>query len=69
MIKDRKARQLVYFILWLLCFSLVNWPVGTLAQRFEPFVLGMPFSVFYFGSAYSLLIVVGIVIAWRVFRD
>ena len=34
MIKDRKARQLVYFILWLLCLSVVNWTVGTLAQRF-----------------------------------
>ena len=69
MFKSRKAKSIFYFILWLLCFSLVNWPVGMIGQRLDPFIFGMPFSLFYFWAAYTLLIAVGLLIAWRLFRD
>ena len=40
-----------------------------MAQRFEPYILGMPFCLFYFWAVYSLLILVGVLVAWRLFRD
>lgn len=53
---------------WLLL--LMNYPIGAIASvRIEPFVLGMPFSVFYFWAAYSVLILAGVVLAWKVMRD
>ena len=69
MLTTRRKKQIFYFVLWLICFSLVNWPVGMIGQRLTPFVLGMPFSLFYFWAAYTLLILMGILLAWRLFRD
>ena len=67
--KTRRSKQICGLVGWLLCFALVNWPVGMIGQRLEPFVLGMPFILFYFWAAYTLLIVVGIVLAGLLFRD
>ncbi|MDD6887487.1 MAG: hypothetical protein PUE41_03320, partial [bacterium] len=69
MLKTRRSKQICGLVGWLLCFALVNGPVGMIGQRLEPFVLGMPFSLFYFWAAYTLLIVVGIVLAGLLFRD
>ena len=69
MLKTRKSKQIFYGVLWLLCFLMVTWPIGTMAQRFEPYILGMPFCLFYFWAVYSLLILVGVLVAWRLFRD
>ncbi|MFY9279908.1 MAG: hypothetical protein WAO47_10080 [Caldicoprobacterales bacterium] len=67
---SRKKRSIVFTIIWLVGFSLVNYPIGAWAgQKIYPFVLGMPFSLFYFWSAYSLLIAIGIIMAWKLWRD
>ena len=52
--KTRSSRRLVFVLIWILTFALVNYPIGAWASvKLEPFVLGMPFSVFYFWCAYS----------------
>ena len=67
---SRKTKSLLFALLWFCAFALVNYPVGAWAgQKLTPVVLGMPFSVFYFWTAYSVLILVGILIAWKLFRD
>ena len=38
-------------------------------MKANSFVLGMPFSLFYFWTAYTVLILVGILLAWLLFRD
>ena len=68
--KSRKIRRVVFTLIWVLAFALVNYPIGAWAStKLEPFVLGMPFSVFYFWAAYSLLILAGVLLAWKVMRD
>lgn len=68
--KTRKTRRAVFTLLWVLAFALVNYPIGALAStRLDPFILGLPFSVFYFWTAYSVLILAGILLAWKVMRD
>ena len=57
-------------MLWALAFALVNYPIGAIAgQKLYPFILGLPFSLFYFWTAYTVLILVGILLAWLLFRD
>lgn len=66
----RGTKRLLFGLLWFAVFALVNYPIGAWAgQKLSPVILGMPFSVFYFWTAYSLLILVGIVMAWKLFRD
>ena len=66
----RKKKCILFAVLWSLAFALVNYPIGAIAgQKLYPFILGLPFSLFYFWAAYSLLIIVGIVLAWKVLRD
>jgi hypothetical protein len=66
----RKTKKILFGVLWLLVFSLVNYPIGAWAgQKIYPFILGMPFSLFYFWTAYTLLIFVGILISWKLWRD
>ena len=68
--KTRSSRRLVFVLVWILAFALVNYPIGTWASvKLDPFVLGMPFSVFYFWCAYSLLVLAGVLLAWKVMRD
>ena len=68
--KTRSSRRLVFVLIWILAFALVNYPIGAWASmRLEPFVLGMPFSVFYFWCAYSLRVRAGVLLAWKVMRD
>ena len=68
--KGRKAKVWFFAILWIIAFALVNYPIGAWAgQKLYPFILGMPFSVFYFWAAYSFLILVGVLMAWQVLRD
>ena len=68
--KTRSSRKFVFVLLWILAFALVNYPIGAWASvRLEPFILGMPFSVFYFWCAYSLLVLAGVLLAWKVMRD
>ncbi len=68
--KTRKARRTVFVLLWIIAFALVNYPIGAWAStRLHPFILGMPFSVFYFWAAYALLILAGVLLAWKVMRD
>ena len=68
--KNRKTRRLIFTLLWVIAFALVNSPIGAMfSTKLEPFILGMPFSVFYFWSAYSLLILAGVLLAWKVMRD
>lgn len=66
-----KSKKNVFFIvLWVLAFALVNYPIGALAStKLEPFVFGMPFSVFYFWCAYAVLILAGVLLAWKVMKD
>ena len=60
--KTRSSRRLVFVLIWILAFALVNYPIGAWASvKLEPFVLGMPFSVFYF--------LAGVLLAWKVMRD
>ena len=66
----RKKKCILFAVLWALAFALVNYPIGAISgQKLYPFILGLPFSLFYFWAAYSLLIIVGIVLAWKVLRD
>ena len=66
---SRKKMSVIFIIIWLAAFSLVNYPIGAWAgQKIYPFILGMPFSLFYFWAAYSLLIVIGILMAWKLWR-
>ena len=68
--QSKTRRNGVFILLWVVAFALVNYPIGAIASvRIEPFVLGMPFSVFYFWAAYSVLILAGVVLAWKVMRD
>ena len=68
--QSRKKRKAFFVLLWVLAFSLVNYPIGAWASmKLEPFIFGMPFSVFYFWMAYSLLILAGVLLAWKVMRD
>ena len=68
--RSRNVKRVWMGLLWLLAFALVNYPIGAWAgQKLTPFILGMPFSVFYFWTAYSILILVGILLAWKLFRD
>jgi len=51
-------------------FALVNYPIGAWAStKLTPVILGLPFSVFYFWTSYSLLILAGVLLAWKVMRD
>ena len=66
----KRNPSLLLAVLWLCAFSLVNYPIGSWAgQKLTPFVLGLPFSVFYFWAAYSLLITAGVLLAWKTLRD
>ena len=68
--QSKKRRNGVFILLWVVAFALVNYPIGALASvKIYPFVLGMPFSVFYFWAAYSVLILAGVLLAWKVMRD
>ena len=68
--QSKKRRNWVFILLWVVAFALVHYPIGALASvKIYPFVLGMPFSVFYFWAAYSVLILAGVVLAWKVMRD
>jgi hypothetical protein len=67
---SRRVKRLLFGLLWFAAFALVNYPIGAWAgQKLTPVILGLPFSVFYFWAAYSLLILVGILVAWKLFRD
>ena len=60
---DRPGRRV-------LAFALVNYPIGAWAStKLTPVILGLPFSVFYFWTAYSLLVLAGVLLAWKVMRD
>ena len=68
--KRNKAMSVLLSILWFCAFALVNYPIGAWAgQKMTPYVLGLPFSVFYFWCSYSLLILAGVLLAWKVLRD
>ncbi len=70
MLKKKNLRTTCYVLVWLLAFALVNYPVGAWAgQKLYPFVIGLPFSVFYFWASYAVLILAGMLLAWKVFRD
>lgn len=65
-----KGTSILPTILWFCAFALVNYPIGAWAgQKLTPYVLGLPFSVFYFWSAYSLLILAGVLLSWKTLRD
>mgnify|MGYP001148721261 CR=1 FL=1 len=66
----RKKKAIIFAIVWIVAFSLVNYPVGAfLGHRIHPFIFGVPFSLFYFWASYTLLIVIGILMAWKLWRD
>jgi len=68
--KCRKTRNIIFIAIWILAFSLVNYPIGALAStKLTPVIFGLPFSVFYFWTAYSVLIIAGVLLAWKVMRD
>ena len=67
---SRKIRSIIYIAIWVLAFALVNYPIGAWAStKLTPVILGLPFSVFYCWAAYSVLILAGILLAWKVMRD
>ena len=66
----RQGGKWFFILLWFLAFSLVNWPIGSIASvKLTPVIFGLPFSVFYFWAAYSVLILAGILVAWKVMRS
>ncbi len=65
----RQGGKWFFILLWFLAFALVNWPIGSIASmKLTPVIFGLPFSVFYFWTAYSVLILAGIIVAWKVMR-
>ena len=69
-VRSTKRHNWIYIVIWVLAFALVNYPIGAWASvKLDPFILGMPFSVFYFWMAYSVLILAGILLAWKVMKD
>ena len=69
-VKSERPFKGIFILLWVLAFALVNYPIGALAStKLTPVLFGMPFSVFYFWAAYSLLICAGVLVAWKVMRD
>ena len=67
---SRKIRSIIYIAIWVLAFALVNYPIGAWAStKLTPVILGLPFSVFYCWAAYTVLILAGILLAWKVMRD
>ncbi|MBU5626565.1 hypothetical protein KQI82_06480 [Oscillibacter sp. MSJ-2] len=68
--KSKRTCRWIYILIWILTFAMVNYPIGAWASnKLTPFILGFPFSVFYFWAAYSLLILAGVLLAWKVMRD
>ena len=68
--KNRKTRRIVFTALWVVAFALVNYPIGAWAStELTPVIFGLPFSVLYFWVAYSVLILAGVLLAWKVMRD
>ena len=68
--KNRKTRRIVFTALWVVAFALVNYPIGAWASnKLTPVIFGLPFSVLYFWVAYSVLILAGVLLAWKVMRD
>ena len=68
--KNRKTRRIVFTALWVVAFALVNYPIGAWASnKLTPVILGLPFRVLYFWVAYSVLILAGVLLAWKVMRD
>ncbi|MBR5260949.1 MAG: hypothetical protein IKV47_02135 [Oscillospiraceae bacterium] len=68
--KCRKTRNIIFIAIWILAFALVNYPIGALAStKLTPVIFGLPFSVFYFWTAYSVLVIAGVLLAWKVMRD
>lgn len=66
----KEKKRWPYVVIWVLAFALVNYPIGAWAStRLTPFVLGMPFSVFYFWCAYAVLILAGVLMAWKAMKD
>ena len=68
--KCRKTRNIIFIAIWILAFALVNYPIGALAStKLTPVIFGLPFSVFYFWTAYSVLVIADVLLAWKVMRD
>ena len=66
----RQGGKWFFILLWFLAFALVNWPIGSItSMKLTPVIFGLPFSVFYFWTAYSVLILAGILVAWKVMRS
>ena len=66
----RQGGKWFFILLWSLAFALVNWPIGSIASmKLTPVIFGLPVSVFYFWTAYSVLILAGILVAWKVMRS
>ena len=66
----RQGGKWFFILLWFLAFALVNWPIGSIASmKLTPVIFGLPFSVFYFWTACSVLILAGILVAWNVMRS
>ena len=66
----RKKLVWIFSVVGIILFSLINYPLGAWAgQKIYPFILGVPFSLFYFWAAYSVLILFGIACAGFLWRD
>lgn len=53
-------KKYLFLIYFLVCFVANVWPVASIANRIEPFILGLPFFIFW-TVLWSLLIFAGIV--------
>ncbi|RKD32495.1 hypothetical protein BET03_11085 [Thermohalobacter berrensis] len=42
-----KKRSIFWFFYFLICALATIWPIYLIANRIKPFVLGMPFSMFW----------------------
>ena len=66
----KKGSAWFFVLLWVCAFALVNAPIGSWASmKLTPVIFGLPFSVFYFWAAYAVLILAGILMAWKAMRN
>jgi hypothetical protein len=66
---DRRDARRKRISLWMggyfvLCFLALMWPIAGLANRVEPYVLGMPFFFFWY-VLWAFLVFVGCLVTYR----
>lgn len=61
---EAKKRGLFWLSYFVVCFLAQIWPIYLIANRVKPYILGMPFSMFWIGL-WIVIIFVGLVTKYK----